>query len=398
MNQIKALILFTVFIDLIGIGIVLPILPFYVESFGASAFVVTALVAVFAAASFLSGPVIGALSDRVGRRPMLLMSIASTSVGWFVFAGAPNLLLLFVGRIIDGLAAGNLPIAQSYLVDIAKDDKERSQNLGLIGAMFGIGFIFGPLLGGVLGSISPTVPFWFAGGLAFINLILGYFFLPETHHKEKRSTDAISINPFRPLLAALRGKVLRPNYIAWFLFGFAFASMQAISTLYMKDVFGLSSFTIGIVFAFVGLMIALNQTVGLRHFWLKYFTEPTLEISMLLVGVAGFIIIAYPSLIAYAVGLIFVVFMQSVLRVVMTSQIVATAGPLMRGEVLGVTSSLMSLSMTLAPLAAGALYTVRTYIPFLMSAGALLIAFVTLFVVRRTLSRERVDEPIISEL
>jgi DHA1 family tetracycline resistance protein-like MFS transporter len=398
MNRIKALILFTVFIDLIGIGIVIPILPLYAESFGASPFVVTALLAVFAACSFLSGPVMGAVSDRIGRRPMLLLSIASTSVGWFVFAAAGNIFTLFVGRIIDGLAAGNLPIAQSYLVDIAKDDKERTANLGLIGAMFGIGFIVGPLLGGVLGSISHTLPFYFAGALGLINLVLGYFFLPETHHKENRNTAAISVNPFAPLLNAARHANLRPNYVAWFLFGCAFASMQSISTLYMKDQFQFGAASIGLVFAGIGIIIALNQTVGLRHFWLKYFKEPALELNMLLVGAAGFIFLAYPTLWAYAVGTIAVVFMQAVLRVVMTSQIVAEAGPARRGEVLGVTSSLTSLALTIAPLAAGTLYTVAIFLPFILSSLILLIAFGILYFVRKTLPRRLSDQPIISEL
>ena len=178
----KLIIMTTVFVDVLGIGIIIPVLPFYVESFGVSSFVVTLLFSVFALFSFVSGPFLGALSDRIGRRPVLILSIASTALGWFVFASANAVWVLFLGRIIDGVAAGNFPIAQSYLVDIAKDDKERTSNLGIIGAVFGIGFIIGPFLGAMLSAISPASPFWFVGVLALLNMIGAWFFLPETHH------------------------------------------------------------------------------------------------------------------------------------------------------------------------------------------------------------------------
>ena len=119
----KFIILMTVLIDVLGIGIIIPVLPFYVESFGASAFIVTLLFAVFSFFSFFSAPLLGAWSDRIGRRPVLIISIFSTALGWVVFALSTNIFWLFIGRIIDGLAAGNFPIAQSYLVDIAKDEK-----------------------------------------------------------------------------------------------------------------------------------------------------------------------------------------------------------------------------------------------------------------------------------
>lgn len=163
----KKIILLTAFIDVIGISIVIPVLPFYVESFGASAFIVTVLFSVYSLCSFLSAPYLGALSDKIGRRPVLLVSILSTALGWFVFAGAKNLWFLFIGRIIDGLAAGNLPITQSYLTDLAKDDRERTANLGLIGAIFGLAFVIGPAIGGWLGSISHALPFWTVGALFF---------------------------------------------------------------------------------------------------------------------------------------------------------------------------------------------------------------------------------------
>jgi MFS family permease len=215
----KIIIVLTVLIDVLGLGIIIPVLPFYVKSFGASAFTLTLLFSVFSLFSFISGPFLGALSDRIGRRPVLIVSILSTAIGWFVFASAHAIWVLFLGRIIDGMAAGNLPIAQSYLVDIARDDKERTSNLGIIGAVFGIGFIIGPAIGAALSSMSHALPFFFVAGLASLNVIGAFFFLPETHkHLDKEKKMAL--NPLRPLTNAVRDKSLLSRYLAWFFSAF----------------------------------------------------------------------------------------------------------------------------------------------------------------------------------
>lgn len=228
----KYIILFTVFVDILGLGIVIPVLPFYLQSFGASAIVVTMLFSIFSLCSFLSAPFLGALSDKVGRRPILIISIASTAIGWLVFSSAKVLWLLFLGRIIDGLAAGNLPIAQSYLTDIATTDKERTTNLGLIGGMFGLGLTIGPGIGGLLSHYGHTAPFWFASALSFVNLILAILFLPETHH-HRDEDQKLEVNPFLPLWRAFKNKPLLPGFAAWFLFGAAVAIQQSVFALFL---------------------------------------------------------------------------------------------------------------------------------------------------------------------
>jgi len=212
MQREKIIVLFTVLVDVIGFGIVIPILPFYVSSFGASPFVVTMLFSTFALFSFISSPFLGALSDRVGRRPVLLASISTTAIGWFVFAAANSIPLLFLGRIIDGAMAGNFTVAQSCLVDVARNEKERGANLGLIGAAFGIGFLIGPVVGGLLSTVSHAFPFWIAGALATVNSILAYIFLPETH-KHRDSNAALSFNPLTPLARAATNTGLRPLFL-----------------------------------------------------------------------------------------------------------------------------------------------------------------------------------------
>lgn len=396
MSRIKALILLTVFIDIIGLGVIIPILPFYVASFGASPVVVTLLFSVYAACSFFSAPIIGGLSDRFGRRPMLIVSIVSTAMGWLIFASATNLILLFTGRIIDGLAAGNMTIAQGYLTDIARNDKERTTNLGLIGVIFGIGFIVGPLIGGVLSTVSHSFPFWFVGLLASFNAILAYFFLPETHTNRGVHARRISINPFRTILRVASNKTLRPNFIAWFFFGLAIASFQSIFALFLGMVFNFGSVSVGIIYTGMGVVIALNQGFGLKHFWLKYFHEPDLELWILPVFVLGFLLTAIPVTFYFFIGLIFTTFGQSVLRVIMTSQIASRANPHNKGEVLGVTSSLTSMSMALGPLLAGPLFVINPSLPFVMSAIYLSISFFVLYMFRETLPTKLSEDQMIN--
>lgn len=373
----KIIIVLTVFIDVLGLGIIIPILPFYVESFGVSAFAVTALFSVFSLFSFVSAPMLGALSDKIGRRPVLILSIASTAAGWFVFASAHMVWVLFLGRIIDGLAAGNFPIAQSYLADIAGSDKERTANLGIIGAVFGIGFIVGPAIGAVLSAVSPAFPFYFVGALATVNMIGAFFFLPETH-KNLDGQKKISLNPFSPLMRAARDKLLRSRYSAWFLFGIAVAGMQSVLALYLNNVYGFDSKAVGVVFTATGIIMVLNQGFLLRHFWLKKFKESFLEVWIFLFYAVGFLFAALPFKILFLFGLLIGALAQPILRVIMSSRSAGIAGEKRRGEALGIMASALSLSMIGGPLLAGFLFEIKPFLPFLVSAAALLAAFFTM--------------------
>lgn len=377
MSKTKIIILTTVFVDVLGIGIIIPILPFYVQSFSTSAILMTSLFAVYSLCSFFSAPVIGRVSDKIGRRPMLIGSIFSTAVGWFIFAFAHNILFLFIGRIIDGVMAGNFPMAQSYLVDISKDDKDRAKNLGLIGAMFGIGFIIGPFLGGVLGHISLKAPFIFVGALALINSISAYFLLPESNihtHNEK-----ISINPFIPIKNAFNAVNLRLQYSAWFFFSLAIATYQVIFSLFLKDTLNLSTFSIGLIFGFIGILIGINQGIFMKKVWLKKFEPHNLEKLMLVMFAVGFILLCFKNIYGLLLALIFTTFSQSTLRGVMNSNILKEVDPKAKGEALGILSSIASLAMIIGPIITGFIYAKNIYSPFFVSSVMLLIAFVLVY-------------------
>jgi len=380
----KAIILFTVFLDVLGIGLIIPVLPFYVESFHVSGIVVTSLFAVFALFSFFSAPILGMLSDRIGRRPVLIISLASTALGWLIFAFSKTIFGLFLGRIIDGSAAGNISTAQNYLVDISKDRKEQTKNLGLIGAVFGIGFIIGPLVGGILSGINMKLPFIVVGIMATINTIMAYFFLPETNHD--RNTAKISLNPFTPIIKAFKNKKVLPLYIAWLFFGIAISLNQSIFALYIARVFSWTVIASGLIMAMMGVIISINQAFLLKNVWLKYFKESFLMVWIFIPFSFAYLIMALPFKSAFIIGLIITAFGQSIMRVVMNSQIIGFSEKKEQGEMMGILASIMSLSMILGPLIGGAVYEAHPSWPFLLSS---IILFVTFVFVYKTYKNKR---------
>jgi len=199
-------ILTTVFIDLVGFGIVMPVLPFYAEGtrFNATPRTVGLLFASYSIMQLIFAPILGSLSDKYGRRPVLLISIIGTGIGFLLLGFATTLAMLFAGRILDGITGGNIATAQAYIADVtAKED--RASAMGLIGAAFGVGFVFGPVIGGVLSRWGIHVPFLFAACLCFVNAILLYFRLPETVTSQRPpETSAVQGRGFSQLINAFK--------------------------------------------------------------------------------------------------------------------------------------------------------------------------------------------------
>lgn len=388
LSREKIIIILTVLVDVIGVGIVIPVMPYFVQSLGASALSITLLFAVFSACAFFSAPLLGTLSDKYGRRPALIVSLASTAVGWFVFAGATSVLMLFIGRIIDGMAAGNFSIAQSYMADIAKSNKERAESMGLIGAVFGIGFIIGPGIGALLSHISIALPFYGVGVLALLNTIAAYFFLPETN-KNPAKDRKISIHPLTPLKKAYEDRALRSRYFVLFLFGLAFAAQQSIFALYTSDVFKFTASITGYMMTAVGVITAINQGYLLKNFWLKKYSENVLEIWPLLFIGFGFILMSIASIYMFILGLLIMIFGQSVTRAIMSSRITGFADPSKKGEVAGIMASIMTLGMVIGPLIVGFLYSYNTHLPFISSGLIMIFAFAIMFASRKVIPESR---------
>jgi DHA1 family tetracycline resistance protein-like MFS transporter len=375
MQREKSIILFTVLVDVIGFGIVIPILPFYVTEFGVSPTVVTLLFASFSLFSFISAPMFGAWSDRIGRRPVLILSIFSTAVGWFVFASAQAVWILFLGRIIDGAAAGNFTTAQSYMADISSSERERTKNIGLVSAVFGVGFLLGPIVGGVLSNVSHSFPFWIAGTMALLNAVSAIIFLPETHH-HRISKEAPGFNPFRPLKKAAEHGPLRPLYLTWLMFALAFVTGQSVFALFVKDVFGFTAFQAGLAFTVVGVVVILNQTLLLNRFWLARYSEQQLISIMLVILAVALLCIASEIISLFFMGLVGLGTGQAVLRVVVTSEVSGAGGHERKGETIGILSAIMSGAMVVAPVVAGALFEIDHAVPYLFAVLFLLAGLV----------------------
>ncbi|HEX8162038.1 MAG TPA: MFS transporter [Pyrinomonadaceae bacterium] len=261
MNRSPLLVIFvTVFIDLIGFGIVIPVLPYYVEGtrFNASARMVGLLFASYSVMQLLFTPILGRLSDRYGRRPVLFFSLLGTSLGFLIMGFATTLWMLFAGRIIDGITGGNISTAQAYIADVTTKE-ERAKGMGLIGAAFGLGFTFGPAIGGVLSRWGISVPFTFAGVLALANAVLLYFTLPETVTPDHPARESAAAGRWTQLLAALRQPRLAFVLVIYFLFIVAFSIMTASFALFTMYRFGYDAAHNGYIFMYVGLIGALIQ-------------------------------------------------------------------------------------------------------------------------------------------
>src|SRR3954471_10672369 len=206
MKRSPLIVIFTtVFIDLVGFGIVIPVLPFYAEgtAFNATPRMVGLLFASYSVMQLIFSPILGGLSDKYGRRPVLLLSIIGTGVGFLILGLAQTIAMLFIGRILDGITGGNISTAQAYIADVTSEEN-RAKGMGMIGAAFGLGFIFGPAIGGILSRWGAHVPFLFAGGLSFANAILLYFTLPETITPDHPARASAATGRWSQLLIALK--------------------------------------------------------------------------------------------------------------------------------------------------------------------------------------------------
>lgn len=351
-NRPLASIFLVVFIDLLGFSFILPLLPYYASTFGASPFVVGLITASYAAAQFLGAPILGRLSDRFGRKPILMISIAGTFIGFLLLGLANTILILFISRILDGLTGGNISVAQAYISDVT-DAKNRAKGLGMIGAAFGLGFIFGPALGGFLSQWSYTLPAFVAAGLSLVNLALVALWLPESLTPQKRLE--LAAGPARPpftikaMLQSLRRPVVGPLLHTRFFFGLAFSMFQTVFALYAQYRFNLTAGETAYILTYVGVLSVFTQGFLIGRLTKRYQEKTLILIST---AVMAFSLLGWafsPSVLSLLIILLPTAISGGVLNTVINSAATKAVAPSEIGGILGLSSSLESITRVIAP-------------------------------------------------
>jgi len=350
-----------VLVDVLGFTIVIPLLAYYAEAFGASPLTATLLVSVYAVCSLVSTPIIGKLSDQYGRKPLLMYSQAGTCIGFLVLAMSGSLWMVFIGRILPGLSAGNLSIAQAYISDNTKPEN-RAKAFGVIGVAFGFGFLFGPALGGWLGdyvldvSFHCEVSFLVAAGMSALSIFCTYTLLPRT--EKLTTTEVIGPGGKRPsafdwrVYAEYFGRPeLRGLYVQFFLFSFAFSLFFSGFALFAKhnDNLQWGHSEVGWLFTYSGFMGIILQG-GLLGRLVKKYGELKLTIGSFVCSAIAYSVIAFATGWEWlVVGATISTFGHGVLRPVLTSRITQVVGRHEQGVAIGISGSLGSVAMALGP-------------------------------------------------
>lgn len=395
-------ILVTVLIDVIGIGIIIPIMPsLYQELTGGTVSEASQysayLVFIYALMQFIFSPIIGGLSDQYGRRPVLLMSLFGFGMDFIFLALAPSIGWLFVGRIISGIAGASFTTANAYIADITEPEK-RAQSFGMIGAAFGLGFIIGPSLGGILGEYGTRIPFWVSAGLALLNWLYGYFILPESLLPEnRRKFDIKRANPIGSLMNLKKYPYVLALVLSLFLVNVSNFATQGTWSFYGIEKFSWSKLEVGLSLGFVGLMVAIVQGGLIRVIIPKFGQERSLFLGLAInaLGLAAFAF-ASSSWMMYAIMIPFAVggLAGPAFQGIISNQV----GKNEQGELQGGLTSLMSIAAIIGqPLMLG-LFRVFTKenapiyfpgAPFLMGG---LLSLISLLLVFRTIKKENLKD------
>ena len=365
-------IFLTVLIDLIGFGIIMPILPLYAQRFGAQGIGYGALVFVFSAMQFVATALLGRLSDRIGRRPILLTTMLFNAAGYVLFALAPSYALLFLARVISGFASGNISAAQAYVADITSP-AERARGMGTIGAAFGIGFVLGPMIGGLadhyLGHLAPGL---IAAGLSLVNFGSASVILRESlaaeHRRERPLFD------FGHMGEALRRERLRPLMLVWFLAPFSFAGYTVALPLHATRAFGWGAKELGWLFVVIGMIAAAVQ-----GFLFGRLERHTGTRALLIAGLFG--MAASIAAVPYATGglqlyalTVPLAFANSLFAPAASGLVSIYADPTEQGTILGAAQAFAALGRSLGPLAAGWTYDGLGQMATFLVAGAIMLA------------------------
>jgi len=359
-RSVFAVLSLVVFLDNLGFAVVLPYLYFFILALGGSAFLYGVILASYSLMSFIFTPIIARLSDRYGRRKILIIALGVASLAYFVFGLAGTIWVLFLGRMISGTTGATVPVAQAYVADVTAPN-QRLRYLGIISAAAGVAFILGPAIGGVLSAFfGYAVPSFLVSGLAFSNMILAYFLLPEPASFNLKRT----VLSFSALIDVLRKRKIALLLTIYFLFFVAFVFLQAVLSPWLKSVFGFGSLQTGLLFFFFGGVSAVSQGILLP--WLgKHLKQLTLILLSVVVLTVGLFALAPFENLAYVIAIAgFIAFGFGIEYVTLNTLISINTPKEAQGGALGVAWAIAGLAQTIAPVLATSAFYLGTGIGF----------------------------------
>lgn len=369
-NPRFALLFGSLFLVMIGFGLVIPLLPFFARDLGASSFDMGLMTAVWAAAQFLIAPRWGSFSDRHGRRPALILGLAGFGLGFFLMGMSTELWMLYAARIVGGLlSASTIPSAKAYIADITPRE-ERGPSMGLLGAAFGLGFMLGPAIGSLMVPLGVKFTFFAAGTCGCINAALVYFRLPEPEERTESSLED------RSVLSAMIDAARKPHAVLYwtpFFITFASSSLFSMMGFFLIDKFAATEAQVGIAFTVTGALGVLTQGILIGAAIRTFGEVRLLRIGMIISG-AGFVLFTLaPSFTLILVSVAFIATGMGLARPVVTS-LLSNATDMGQGITMGLQTSYDSLGRMLGPLWAGLLYMVTIETPYISSAVVFVLA------------------------
>lgn len=344
-------IFLVVFVSLLGFSIILPLLPFYAQTFDASAGTIGWLVASYSICQFIASPILGGLSDKYGRRPVLIYSQLLALIGFVMLAGAQSIFVLFLSRIIDGFGGGGVTIAQAYIADTTKPE-ERAGAMAVIGIAFGLGFMVGPLMGGQLAvSFGYPAPALVAAGLSLLSIILTSTYLTEP--RVHRETEKKNLNYYRQMVAAFKMPQLGRFLLIFLFFALPFALFVSMFSLFANKQYGFTPDEVGYFLAFVGFMGIIWQGGVVRPMVKRYGELISLKASLISMTIGLFGIAIAENWWHLALVSVVFSFGSGIVRPTLSSLITQVAPQDKKGSILGIGASIDSFSRSVAPIFGG---------------------------------------------
>jgi MFS family permease len=380
-NRNLLIIALIAIVNALGYGIIIPVLYSYTQKFGLNAFQYGLLFALFSLCQFLATPIIGRLSDKYGRKPLLLASIGGTAISFFMMAFAPNAIILFIARALDGLTAGNIPVAAAVISDTT-EPKDRVKGFGIIGASFGFGLFVGPAISGLTVGISPAIPFIIAGVISIIAVLLTWFLLPETnqHIGEVKHSSLFNFSKlFHSLFDPNVGVTFLITLIYFISFGIFITSFQPFA----QGVLKLTPQWISFVFSFFGLIGIISQVFFVQRLSRWFGLKKAFSISLAVVTI-GFLLIGISnSLVMFLFAAVLMGFFNNSVQPLTQAILSEETDAKSQGTMQGLNASYMSIGMIIGPLVAGALANFSLGAPFYGAALFVLVGFILSYGIMR---------------